>query len=438
MLGTVIPIARLLAIFLVAGPGEPPAKRPAQDSSSPGAMAPTREASGVEIHRAIEAEVEAERMDVFDHPEDQAFIAGRVRRGDRLHVRADRIPGTGWLAIEPLPTSICWIEQSSLEFEDGEALESMDQGNDPAGRDRSRMVRAWVSQPRAVIRSGHPQALLPGPPRGALPKGTMVQLVDRPALSLGRGPSKTRWLAIVPPSDQVFYVHADGVRWLSPTSTPPIPPAAEVRASYEEPIPPSQAGSQSRGKPMGSPSSWPPEISAELERIDATYKAIIASQPINRWRFETVRADCQSLLKRAGDRPDLEDELRTRLARVTQHEQAARAARTIESILAKSHRRDSEVAAVRRDLARLEQTRACAYDAVGFIQPSVRKVDGHKVFALIGAKGSAIAYLDIPAGLDPEPFLARRVGVRGQAHFSEDLGTRLITVRDMENIEARK
>ena len=130
--------------------------------------------------------------------------------------------------------------------------------------------------------------------------------------------------------------------------------------------------------------------------------------------------------------------MRTRLARVTQHDQAARAARTIETILAKSHRRDSEVAAVRRDLARLEQTRARAYDAVGFIQPSARKVDGHKVFALIGAKGSTIAYLDIPAGLDPEPFLARRVGVRGQAHFSEDLGTRLITVRDMENIEARK
>jgi hypothetical protein len=96
------------------------------------------------------------------------------------------------------------------------------------------------------------------------------------------------------------------------------------------------------------------------------------------------------------------------------------------------------VAAVRKDLARLERTRARSYDAVGFIQPSARKVDGHKVFALIGGQGSTIAYLDIPPGLDPEPFLARRIGVRGQAHFSEGLGTRLITVRDMESIEARK
>ena len=189
---------------------------------------------------------------------------------------------------------------------------------------------------------------------------------------------------------------------------------------------------------MSPPSSWPPEIAAELERIDATYQGD-RCQPADRPVAVRDRPRGLSGLAEArGDRLDLEDALRTRLARVTQHEQAARAARTIESILAKSHRRDGEVAAVRRDLARLEQTRARAYDAVGFIQPSARKVDGHKVFALIGAKGSAIAYLDIPAGLDPEPFLARRVGVRGQAHFSEDLGTRLITVRDMENIEARK
>ena len=165
---------------------------------------------------------------------------------------------------------------------------------------------------------------------------------------------------------------------------------------------------------------------------------VIASQPIEQWRFETVRAGYQDLLKRAGDQIELEEALRTRLNRLTQYEQAARAARTIESILAKSHRRDSEVDLVRQDLARLERTRARTYDAIGFIQPSARKVDGHKVFALIGGKGSTIAYLDIPPGLDPVPFLTHRIGVRGQTHWNEDLGTKLISVRDMESIEARK
>ena len=95
------------------------------------------------------------------------------------------------------------------------------------------------------------------------------------------------------------------------------------------------------------------------------------------------------------------------------------------------------MAALRKDLAQLERTRARSFDAIGFIQPSARNVDGHKVFALIGGKGSTIAYLDMPPGLDPQRFLAHRIGVRGQTHFNEDLGTRLITVRDMENVEAR-
>ena len=167
-------------------------------------------------------------------------------------------------------------------------------------------------------------------------------------------------------------------------------------------MPPSPAAKQRPSSP-GAPSSWPPAVSAELQRIDGIYQVIIASQPIEQWRFETVRAGYQDLLKRASDQLDLEEALRTRLNRLTQHEQAARAARTIESILAKSHRRDSEVAAVRRDLAQAGANPRRGYDAIGFIQPSARKVDGHKVFALIGgrARRSPIS-TSLPA-LTPSP-----------------------------------
>jgi hypothetical protein len=390
----------------------------------------------VEPARSTEAEVQTDRLDVFDQPNDTAFIIGRVFRGDRLRVRLDQTPGLGWLAVEPLPTSICWIEQSSIEFEDDGAAEMINRYRDPGDQDRDRACRAWVSRPEAMIRSGHPRARMPGPPKGRLREGTLVQLVDRPPLLFGQGADQVRWLAIVPPADQTFYVHAGGVSFLSPTLA--VPPSAEIRASYEESGPERKTGGQSRGAPTGPASSWPHDITAELERIDGMFQAIVASQPIEQWRFETVRAGYQALLKRTADRADLEDALRTRLARVTQHEQAARAARTIESILAASHRRDDELATVRQDRDRQVRSRTRAYDAVGFVQPSARKVDGHRIFALIGREGSTIAYLDIPPGLDPEPFLARRVGVRGQAHYNEDLGTRLITVRDLESIEARK
>ncbi len=84
------------------------------------------------------------------------------------------------------------------------------------------------------------------------------------------------------------------------------------------------------------------------------------------------------------------------------------------------------------------RSRSRAYQAVGFMQPSAQKVDGRKLFVLIGKKGATVAFLDIPPGLDPRPALARRVGVRGVAHYNEELHSRLITVRDLEPIEPNR
>jgi hypothetical protein len=177
---------------------------------------------------------------------------------------------------------------------------------------------------------------------------------------------------------------------------------------------------------------------AELENIEAVYRAILANQPIEQWRFETVRSRYLALLKRAGDDPAVEEAIRVKLARVTRHEQAAEAARTMQGILAESHRRDREVAQLKRRIAAAGRSRARAFSAVGFMQPSAQGVDGRKLYVLIANDGSTVAYLDLPPGLDPAPLVARRVGVRGVPHFNEDLGTRLITVRDVETIEARR
>lgn len=380
----------------------------------------------------IEAETIDKRLHVFDRPDEASYIICTLRQGDRVRVSVDRSPGTGWLAIEPPPTAICWIEEAALELDDEVELDIPGQVAGPEGESTKTPLRAWVSADRAVLRSGHPQAILPGPPRGTLGRGTLIQLVDRPPLAPGRkrGSASNRWRAIVPPPGQVYFVPARGVRWITP-HTPPSQ-VAEIRAGYEE-----SAASTPAGPPKTS-SDLPEEFRSEIERLDAIQQAIISSQPIEQWRFETVRDGYQALLKRSSGQPTVEAAIRARLARVTRDEQASQAARKFRSILAESHRRDREIAQHKQTLARAERARARAFDAVGFIQPSARKVNGHKIFALIGGKGSTIAYLDIPPGLDPQPLLARRVGVRGQARFSEDLGTRLISVRDMESIEPKR
>jgi hypothetical protein len=186
----------------------------------------------------------------------------------------------------------------------------------------------------------------------------------------------------------------------------------------------------------------PPEILSELKRIDATCSEIETSTPIERWRFDDLRARYHTLLKSLFGEPAVANLIRNRLERLSRREQAARAAATIQEILAQSHNRDYEIIELSHQLrmrtSATSRARSNTYQAVGFMQPSTQKIDGHKLFLLVGTNGETRAYLDIPPGLDPEPVVARKVGVRGVAHYSEQLQSRLITVSDLHAVESRR
>ena len=182
----------------------------------------------------------------------------------------------------------------------------------------------------------------------------------------------------------------------------------------------------------------PPAIASELRTIDAARRAIETGGPIERWRFDSVRARYEALLKTASGEPAVENAIQVRLTRLGELEQAAKAAATIQAILAQSHRRDRDIALLKRRLQTSTARRSRAYQAVGYMQVSARNVDGQKLFVLIGKNGGTVAFLRIPPGLDPDPMLAQKVGVRGVAHYDEDLQSRLITVRTLEPIESRR
>jgi len=178
----------------------------------------------------------------------------------------------------------------------------------------------------------------------------------------------------------------------------------------------------------------PPAFAADLKAVDSTYQSIRVNQPPSHWQLDTIRWRYESILKRANGDPAVEGAVRARLDRVDRDERSAKAAQTIESILAASHRRDREVAAEERRVAAAARAHARAFNARGFVQESSAMIEGRKLYILIANDGSTIAYLDIPPGLDIGPLLTRRVGVRGEPHFNEDLGARLISVRDVEQV----
>jgi hypothetical protein len=298
---------------------------------------------------------------------------------------------------------------------------------DAAGANASPAQRAIVIAARAVIRSGNLRARLPGPPRGYLERGTSVRLLDRAPVTFGKGVSATEWLAIEPPVGAAYYVRAEGTRAVAGIQ----PAAAEVRTAYDR-VDGQRAPDRNSAGPIP-----PAELTAELASIEAMQREII-SRPIEQWRFEEVRRRYQALLKRSADDRAAEEAIRIRLLRVTGQEQAAKAAATIQTTLAQSHRRDHLVEDVERRLAGAGRTGPRAYHAVGLLKPSSRMVDGRRLYTLIAADGSTVAFLDMPPGLDPEPLLTRRVGVRGVAHYNEALSARLITVRAMDSLESKR
>lgn len=356
-----------------------------------------------------------DHLAVFDRPDERSFETGDLRRGDRVRVRS-RDAG-GWAAIDPPPTTIGWIERGSLDPGDV----------DPARPGSGPPTRAQVVAPRAVVRSGRLEARMPGPPWIELPQGAMVRLVDRPPLTIGRGPNATRWLAVVPPAGAACYVRADGLR-----EEPKREGVPEVLAAY---LVPEWDVTKTSGP---GPGALPPGVAAEIARVDADHRAILTTQPIDRWRLDAVRADYQAILKRSGDNRAVEEALRSRLALVTRHEQAAAAAREFQEILTRSRSRDDQVARLERRLAAVDRYRTVTYHGIGYVQPSSRIIDGRKLHVLIARDGQTIAYLDLPPGLDVQAIGTQRVGVRGSVHFNQELGSRLITVREVEPVAARR
>jgi hypothetical protein len=346
-------------------------------------------------------EVVAAVLDVFDEPDDRAVASRRLQRGDRVTVRDSDRPG--WLAIDPPPGSFCWIDESAVGAADA-------------------LGRARVTADGALVRSGHPLARMPGEPWRELARGTVVQLLKYAPLAPGQGPQRRTWRAIVPPQGDVRHVHASGIQIREEPRPDGASPPAEIRTGYAPPGPQPQAQ-----RPVS------PDITDAIARIKSLHRAALRA-PVEQWRLDDVRERYEALLKNVTDSA-AGSVIRARLDEVARQQAIARDAREIETLLARSRRRDATVALDQRRVADAQKPQARAYDVEGLIQPSSRKIEGRKVFALIGRDGATQAYLDIPPGIDVKGLMTRRVGVRGSVNYDAALRARIIAVREVEALD---
>ncbi len=336
--------------------------------------------------------VTAETLAVHVEPDAASVAPERLHKGDKVQV-IDLDRGSGWVTIERPASAFDWVERSAIRAE-----------STGLGR---------VSAAETVVRVGVDRARLPGPPQRIVRRGAMLRLLDRPPLVVGKGSRATTWLAVAPTRGEVRYARGEGINW---RKSEPVP---EIRVGFET--------SDTRGP------AFPREIASEMASIEAQHRALL-EEPAERWQFDQVRGRYEGLLKQVSD-PTALEAIRARLDLIGRQEQVARSARNFRRVLERSRRLDQDVAVTLHRLGEMDQPRRQPFVAEGMIQRSSRLVDGHRVYVLIGATGDPVAYLDVPAGLDARPALAKRVGVRGSVHYNEKLGSRLIAVRDMETLE---
>lgn len=424
------------------------------------------------------AEVAVDKLDVLDRPDPASLATNRLRRGDRVRVVASRSTND-WTAIEPPEGSISWIERDKVET---------------LAENEARVIEA-----RAPTCPGNRTAWWPGTPRRVVREGDLLNLVNRPPLSLKSASGTRVWLAIEPPRGEVRYVPSSGLRFLvddrdearsnrktanhdgsNPTkSNQDVPRYPDSKQSMIQ-VRPTRSGTVSglasrKRTAAGSANDLEPERSARTRRTARSEAigdefdpgdAIRASdssrigekielpsrdfaeslawlderrrveleRPMEAWRLAPILAAYRELLDRAPDAL-ASAAVTARIDRCERDDEMARSARTFGELLRLSRERDRLVASDQRRAQGVETASKIKLDASGLLQPTSRIVAGQKAYALIAKDGSVAAFLALPPGVDPAPYVGHRVGVTGSVHYDEDLHAKLVEVRDLQSIE---
>ena len=248
-----------------------------------------------------------------------------------------------------------------------------------------------------------------------LKRGDRVSVVDQ---------TRDGWLGIEPPAGSFDWVDPSAIRELGEGQ-------GEIAADRTSP----RSGAD--GARMPGPPCSPLLRGATVRLLDRPPLVLGQGASTRTWRAIAPLEGEVRYVRRDGVRldPSPTAKVADPQVRAVQRDPADDPLARFEQALRRSRAIDSGVEEARRSLSVARTSTERGYDARGLLQASARKVDGQKVYALIGPEGTPVAYLAIPAGVPAARLLTRKVGVRGEVRFNESLGARLITVRDLDTLD---
>jgi hypothetical protein len=176
-----------------------------------------------------------------------------------------------------------------------------------------------------------------------------------------------------------------------------------------------------------------PALATALRDVEARHRAIL-SQPLEHWTFDALRRDYANLGGTATGDADREA-IASRLAHIDRQATFAQTARELAAAVERARHIDADVAAIRARVFELTAQQDGSFETQGLLQTSSTLVDGRQAYILIDARGRTSAYIVVPPGLDVRPYLARRVGVRGDSRFHATLKSRIVTARQIEPLD---
>ena len=204
----------------------------------------------------------------------------------------------------------------------------------------------------------------------------------------------------------------------------PIPSPKTKSLPKPKSVAPAQRRNESSlSKRYGAPQERQPvnpkanEFQTRMTALEMAVSTVVAEEP-NLWRFEPLELEATQLLILASN--ESEREMVRQLAkRLENFSNLADRYRNIRTQVASNDGRTTRPAAEssNKQVAKTDATAGSEYDAVGVLRPVVSQRPGAPKFALVDKQGQITSFVTPKPGVDLQPLLGKRLGVRGSRGY---------------------
>lgn len=389
---------------------------------------------------SYEAAVKGFRTYALAGPGTEYYPTMLLAPGQRVTVYGAR--SGKWVAILPPSGSFSWAPAESVsERPDGSAVVNRDNVVVYVGSN--------LSEARFVYQV-------------TLGRATPVQIVERATLREGK--TDREWIKLLPPDDEVRYIHVDDL------VLPSDPASSAPRAANEPALdrPTETPTTSSPNKAPATPAAFGPTdvipparpakgfgmLASRTTSRSSSANQLIAFADLPSGDFDRriahLKTQIAAMTSRLPDTWDVEgiqkamENLETAAASESQQNELAGLREQVKLLKAwqsrydrilnlrrQTEQRDAALTAVqtRKEAKLPTETRGTRFD--GVLRATSTSVDGRPAYALLDDRGMTSCYVIAPPGLRLQPYVGRRVGVLGQTNSRPGLPVPVLAIEQI-------